>query len=78
MVVSEQKHAFGVFSSHQNAEQALNELKTSGFSMDKVSLIAKQTEQDDQVAGTHISDHIGNQDIQTPTGVVADALTGSF
>jgi len=78
MVVSEQKHAFGVFSSHQNAEQALNELKTSGFSMDKVSLIAKQTEQDEQLAGAQVSDHIGNQNIQSPTGVVADALAGSF
>lgn len=78
MTVSEQKHAFGVFANHQEAEEALSELKNSGFLMEKVSLIAKQTEQDEQLAGTQVSDHIGKQNIQSPTGVAVDALTGSF
>jgi len=33
MTVSDRKRAVGVFSSRQQAEQALNELKASGFPM---------------------------------------------
>jgi hypothetical protein len=78
MVLSEQRHAFGVFSNHQETEQALNELKNSGFLMEKVSIIAKQTEQDEQLAGTQVSNHIGEQDIQSSTGVALDVVTGSL
>lgn len=40
MVLNDDKRAVGVFSSRQKAEYALNELKASGFPMDKVSIIA--------------------------------------
>ncbi|MBD2040951.1 general stress protein [Microcoleus sp. FACHB-672] len=77
MVVSEQRRAVGVFSERQQAEQALNELKASNFSMDKVSLIAKETEEGDQVSGTQVSERIGNQNVESGTAVVADAATSS-
>jgi len=77
MVVGNQKHAFGVFSKREAAEVALHELKTSGFPMDNVSIIAKDAEQNDRVGGAQMSDHVGDQDVNTPTGVVADTLTGA-
>ncbi len=77
MDVSNRKHAVGVFGTRQDADQALNELKASGFSMDKVSIIAKDVDEGERVADAQVSDHIGNQDVNTPTGAVADALTAS-
>lgn len=78
MVASEQRRAVGVFSDRQQAEQALNELKASNFSMDKVSLIAKDTEEGgERVGGTQVSERIGNQNVQSGTAVVADAATSS-
>ena len=83
MVVSDQKRAFGVFSSGQEAEQALTELKASGFPMEKVSIIgkhvdAKQADQYDQLGGAQISDRVGNKNLGSATAVVADTLAGSF
>lgn len=77
MVVDNQKHAFGVFSNREAAEIALHELKTSDFPMDKVSIIAKDAEQNDRVGGAQMSDRVGDQNVNTPTGVVADTLTGA-
>jgi hypothetical protein len=77
MVENNQKRAVGTLSKRETAEQALNELKASGFSMDKVSIIAKDAEQGDRIGGAEMSDRIGNKDVQTPTGVVADTLTGA-
>lgn len=78
MVVSQdKKRAFGVFSTSQAAEQALNELKASGFPMEKVSIIAKNVDKGEELSGAKTSDRIGNQDVGTPTAVVADTLSGA-
>ena len=77
MVVSEQKRAVGVFSDRQQAEQALNELKAANFSMEKISLIAKDTEEGDQIGGTQVNERIGNQKVESGTAVVADEATSS-
>jgi hypothetical protein len=77
MVVDVQKRAFGVFPSRKQAEQALNELKDSGFSMDKVSIIAKQAEENDQLSGAKMSDRVGDRDVESTTSVVGDAMTGA-
>lgn len=44
MVVTDKKYAVGVFSSRKVAQQAIDELKASGFSMEKVSIVAKDAE----------------------------------
>lgn len=77
MVVSNQKRALGVFDTRQAAENALNELKASGFPMDKVSIIAKDADKDKQLGGAQTSDRIGNQNVETATAVVGDALTSA-
>ncbi|MFQ4136293.1 hypothetical protein PGN35_008220 [Nodosilinea sp. PGN35] len=38
------KHAIGIFSKRQNAEQALAELKSQGFPMHKLSMITKSSD----------------------------------
>jgi hypothetical protein len=77
MVVSHQKRAVGVFARRQAAEEALNELKDSGFSMEKVSIIGKDVDQGEQLANAEMTSHIGDENVNTGTGVVADTLTAS-
>ncbi|WP_017318566.1 general stress protein [Mastigocladopsis repens] len=77
MVVSNQKHAVGVFASRKAAEQALNELKDSGFPMEKVSIIAKDVDQGEQLANAEMTSRVGDENVNTATGVVADTLTAS-
>lgn len=48
MAVTNIKRAVGIFSSHQEAENALNELRNDGFAMNQVSIIAKDSEHLDQ------------------------------
>jgi hypothetical protein len=77
MNATNHERAFGVFTGRQQAEQALNQLNASGFAMDNVSVIAKQSEEDDQLSGVAMSDRVGNQSVKTGTGIVQDALTYS-
>lgn len=77
MTVSHQKHAVGVFSIRDEAEQALILLKESGFPMDKVSIIVRDAHKEPQIAGAQVSDRVGDQNVQTATGVVANTLAGS-
>lgn len=77
MVVSSERRAFGVFSSRQEAEGALNELKASGFPMDKVSLIARDAEQSQELGGVEVSSQIGNKNVGGATGIVGEVATDS-
>ncbi len=75
-MIENSKHAVGVFSSRQTTEQALNELKASGFPMEKVSIIAKDVDEGEKVGSVQTSDRIGNQNVDT-SGAVGDALAAS-
>lgn len=77
MLGNDKRRAFGVFSTRQEAEQALNELKNSGFSMDHVSVLARDAEQDKELSGAQMSDRIGNKDVGNATGVVGEVATNS-
>ncbi|HEY9609587.1 general stress protein [Allocoleopsis sp.] len=76
MVVSSERRAFGVFSSRQEAEQVLNELKASGFPMDKVSLIARDAEQGEELVGAEVTPRIGTKDVGSAT--IAVFKIGTF
>jgi hypothetical protein len=67
------KYAVGVFSSRQETEQALNQLNRSGFPMDKVSVIARDADRQDDIAGVDVSDRVGNK---ADEGAASGALTG--
>jgi len=74
MTLTNHKRAVGVFSSHSEAENALNELRAAGFAMNQVSLIAKDAERMDQ------SNRIGEtrvQELTDTTQVDEGAKTGA-
>lgn len=74
MADSYSKHAVGVFSNRDEVEQALSQLQSSGFSMDHVSVVAKNVAEQ-EVAGAEVSDRVGDQNIKTATGAVSETLT---
>jgi hypothetical protein len=51
MALGQGKRAIGVFPNRQDTESALNELKNSDFPMDKVSVVARDVSEDDEMAG---------------------------
>ncbi|MEG4839759.1 hypothetical protein QUB75_12300 [Microcoleus sp. K1-B6] len=67
------KRASGLFTNHRNAEQALVELKSRGFPMHKISVIAKPSDHDDL-------DSLGVQQIliTRATGAQVGAILGSI
>lgn len=73
MTSDQRKRAVGVFSSPQSAEYALNELKNSGFSMSQISIVARDRNGRDEIAGVDVRDNAGNQ---AGSGATAGALAG--
>ncbi len=73
MGVERQKRAVGVFSSRREAEAALHELRASGFNMDKVNVVNKHADREDDIAGVGMSDRAGNK---ADEGAVTGAVTG--
>lgn len=67
------RHALGVFVNHQEAEQALNALKASGFPMQQVSVVAKKVSPDTEIGGAEVGDHLGGQNVANPSNVIAEA-----
>lgn len=68
------KHAIGIFSNRQDAEQALAELKKQGFPMHKLSIITKSSDDDNS---------LDSQSAQQPSmtraeGAKAGAIAGGI
>ncbi|HEY9846226.1 MAG TPA: DUF2382 domain-containing protein [Candidatus Caenarcaniphilales bacterium] len=79
MALRQHRRAVGVFPSRREAEHALNELRDSGFPMEKVSVVAKDSDPKDQLGGAHMSDHPGNKaDEGAKAGVVAGGALGGL
>jgi hypothetical protein len=80
MVVSQQqqKRAIGVFSEHEDAAQAIQALQSSGFPIDKISLIAKEVEQTgEQVSGVKVRDRIGETKVANTIDIVENTFGAS-
>ncbi|MBE9192547.1 signal transduction histidine kinase LytS [Gloeocapsopsis crepidinum LEGE 06123] len=73
MVNDIKRRAIGVFSSYLDAEQAISELRDRGFSMDKISIIARDEATQDEIAGIDVNDTFDNK---AGEGATAGALTG--
>ncbi len=74
MNLTHQKRAVGIFSSHEQAEHALHELRNSGFSMSQVSIIAKDVDSNassQQMAGARV------EELADTTHVDEGAKTGA-
>ncbi|PLZ97303.1 hypothetical protein CEN50_15655 [Fischerella thermalis CCMEE 5268] len=81
MALVQRKYAVGIFPNHQAVEQALNQLKEAGLSLDKVSVIAKNQngERKDQLAGADISNSIASKAGEVATvGAIAGGAAGSI
>jgi hypothetical protein len=68
-----ESRAIGVFSNRFDTEDALLVIKNTGFPMDKISVIGRNADTDDRVAGLEIRDSIDNKADQ---GAVAGGVTG--
>ena len=80
-LASHHKCAVGVFSSRQKAESALYELKTSGFSMDKVSILVRPLEHDkrarvDTQEQVNEQANIDDNEMDVITGAVLGGMDG--
>lgn len=81
-----QKRAIGVFPRRRDAEQALQELRDSGFTMDRVSIIAKDADHHERIAGAEVVDRKeansragGNKaDEGAATGAVSGGAVGGL
>ena len=72
MALGQHKRAVGVFSSRQDAESAIHELKRSGFPTNNVSVIARDADRQGDIAGVDVTER-GNK---ADEGATAGALTG--
>ena len=77
MVNPNHKYAVGVFTKHQEVEAAINQLKTSGFPIEQVSIIAKDVEPEKPLGEAQVSDRIGEQNVNVtkPVGETLSATT---
>jgi hypothetical protein len=75
MAVGQHKRAVGVFANRHDAETAIGELKSAGFPMHKVTIIAQDADRKADVAGVNVQDknQAGNK---ADEGATAGALTG--
>lgn len=73
-----QRRAVGVFPNRQAAEQALHELRDSGFPMDRVSAIAKDAEHRGDIAGAEVRDHGNLADEGAKVGAVSGGALGGL
>ncbi len=79
MALNRTQRAIGTFPTRGEAEQALHELNRSGFPMDKVSVIAKDADRTDGIAGTEVTDKVGNKaDDGAKTGAVSGGAVGGL
>ncbi|GAX41083.1 multi-sensor signal transduction histidine kinase [Tolypothrix sp. NIES-4075] len=74
MALGTHKRAVGVFSSRRDAEHALTELRDVGFNMGKISIIAKDGDRHDDIAGVETQKRVGNK---ADEGVASGAVTGT-
>jgi hypothetical protein len=73
MDMKNERRAVGVFANRLETESALQEIKSSGFPMDNVSVVGRNADAADTVAGVEVHKNIGNK---ADEGAVAGAVTG--
>jgi hypothetical protein len=78
---NQHRRAVGTFPNRQAAEQALHELRDSGFAMDRVSIIARDADRNDEIAGADVKDRkqVGNKaDEGATVGAVSGGALGGI
>lgn len=79
MALGRTQRAVGIFSNRKDAEQALFELRDAGFDMNKVSVVVKNADTNEQIHGAEVRDRKEEQvKGGTEAGATAGALTGGI
>ncbi|MEH1903907.1 general stress protein [Nostoc sp.] len=77
MTLEKERRTIGVFARCSDAQLALQELKASNFPMHKVSLIARDAEEQNDIASVEVKDSTGNTSSQEAAGdITSGALEG--
>ncbi|MDM9582538.1 hypothetical protein [Nostoc sp. GT001] len=72
MTLEKERRTIGVFARNSDAQLVLKELKASNFPMDKVSVIARNTEEEESdIAGVEIEECTSNTSSEDAAGAVA-------
>ncbi|MBE9236704.1 histidine kinase [Anabaena aphanizomenioides LEGE 00250] len=78
MVIGIDRRAVGVFPDRHDAEQALHELRHSGFPMERVSVIARHHE-NEEIAGHQVREKVGDQAEEGATiGAISGGVLGGI
>ncbi|MFQ4142078.1 general stress protein [Chlorogloeopsis sp. ULAP02] len=80
MAIQGYQRAVGTFSNRQAAEDALNRLRDSGFPMDRVSVLAKDADRNEQIGGANVTDRSDlsdRGDTEAQEGAGIGAVTGT-
>lgn len=77
MTSNQSKHAAGIFSSREITEQAIKELKESGFAMSRVSVLVKDSDRAEQIGHTETEGSLSRSQRVT-TGAAEGAATGGL
>lgn len=78
MASSQLKHAIGTFPNRLSAEQALMELRDTGFPMNKISVITKNSEPDKPLGGEDTSERPVTRSEGVTLGAALGAATGGL
>jgi hypothetical protein len=74
------RRSLGVFPHRREAEAALHELRDSGFPMDRVSVIKRDADENDHLAGSEVRDRVEDNkaDEGAKTGAVSGGVLGGL
>lgn len=73
------RRAVGVFTHRRDAEQALHELRDSGFPMDRVSVVVRDADRNDNIAGASVGEQVGNKaDEGATVGLLSGGALGGL
>ncbi|MEH1820469.1 MAG: hypothetical protein V7L31_15560 [Nostoc sp.] len=80
MTLEKERITVGVFAGYSDTQLVLQELEAANFPMQKVSVIARNTEEQSDIAGVEIREHTSNTSSEDAAGAVTgsalDGLTG--
>lgn len=73
------RRSVGVFTHRRDAEQALHELRDSGFPMERVSVVVRDADRNTDMAGAQVGEHVGNKaDEGAKVGLLSGGTLGGL
>ena len=73
------RRSVGVFTHRRDAEQALHELRDSGFPMDRVSVVVRDADRNADMGGASVGENVGNKaDEGATVGLLSGGALGGL